>query len=140
MGKKIIAWFGTGIFFLIVLGVAMTPLEETPDAANVPSAVVSAAPSPVIRPEEEPETVQGSTAAEPAQTPVPVPTSVPTPVGAPEPEPVGTNYILNINSGKFHDPSCSSVNLMNENNKRFFTGTRDEVIAQGFVPCQRCNP
>ena len=49
-------------------------------------------------------------------------------------------YILNTNSHKFHDPSCSSVDQMNDSNKEEFTGTRDEVIAMGYEPCGRCNP
>lgn len=49
-------------------------------------------------------------------------------------------YILNTNSHKFHDPSCSSVDQMSDNNKEEFTGTRDEIIAMGYDPCGRCNP
>lgn len=51
-----------------------------------------------------------------------------------------TTYILNINTHKFHDPSCSSVDQMSDSNKEEFTGTRDEVIAMGYEPCGRCNP
>ena len=49
-------------------------------------------------------------------------------------------YILNSNSHKFHDPSCSSVEQMSDSNKEEFTGTRDEAIAMGYEPCGRCNP
>lgn len=49
-------------------------------------------------------------------------------------------YILNTNSYKFHDPSCSSVDQMSDSNKEDFTGTRDAVIAMGYEPCERCNP
>lgn len=51
-----------------------------------------------------------------------------------------TKYILNINTYKFHYPSCSSVEDMKENNKRSFNGTREELIELGYVPCKRCNP
>lgn len=54
--------------------------------------------------------------------------------------PVGTDYILNTNTHKFHYPGCSSVNQMAEKNKQSFTGTRDEVIAMGYDPCGRCHP
>lgn len=50
------------------------------------------------------------------------------------------NYIANTNTGKFHYPNCSSVNDMKEKNKLYWTGTRDELIEKGYVPCQRCNP
>lgn len=55
-------------------------------------------------------------------------------------EPVGQTYILNTNTHKFHYPSCSSVDQMNESNKQEYTGSRDSVIAQGYEPCKRCNP
>ena len=51
-----------------------------------------------------------------------------------------TTYILNVNTGKFHRPDCSSVDDMSARNKREYTGTRDELIDQGYEPCSRCNP
>lgn len=49
-------------------------------------------------------------------------------------------YILNTNSKKFHLPSCTSVTQMKAANRQEFTGTRDEVIADGYEPCKNCNP
>ena len=49
-------------------------------------------------------------------------------------------YILNTNTHKFHYPECRSVDQMSEKNKREFTGSRDEAIAQGYEPCGNCNP
>ena len=49
-----------------------------------------------------------------------------------------TTYILNTNTRKYHYPTCSSVKQMKDKNKREYTGSRDEVIAQGYSPCQRC--
>ena len=54
-------------------------------------------------------------------------------------EPVGTTYIINTNTGKFHYPQCSSVGQMNESNKEEYTGSRDDLIAQGYSPCKRCH-
>ena len=54
--------------------------------------------------------------------------------------PTGTTYILNTNTHKFHYPTCSSVGQMNESNKQEYTGVRDDLIAQGYSPCGRCNP
>ncbi|MDD7219629.1 MAG: DNA/RNA non-specific endonuclease [Clostridia bacterium] len=51
-----------------------------------------------------------------------------------------TTYILNINTKKFHYPSCSSVSQMNEENRQEYTGSREELIGQGYSPCKRCNP
>lgn len=50
------------------------------------------------------------------------------------------NYIANKNTKKFHYPDCSSVNDMKENNKLYWTGSRDELIEKGYDPCQRCYP
>ena len=51
-----------------------------------------------------------------------------------------TTYVLNTNTMKFHYPTCSSVDDMKEKNKQIYTGSRDEVINMGYVPCKRCNP
>ena len=51
-----------------------------------------------------------------------------------------TDYILNLNSMRFHFPSCSSVDDMAQHNKSAFSGTRDELISQGYIPCGRCKP
>lgn len=65
----------------------------------------------------------------------------PEPTPEPEPaQPIGTDYILNTNTRKFHYPSCSSVKRMKESNKQYYTGTRDEVIGMGYDSCQRCYP
>lgn len=50
------------------------------------------------------------------------------------------DYVANVNTGKFHYPSCSSVDDMKEENKMLFNGIRDELISDGYVPCKRCNP
>lgn len=49
-------------------------------------------------------------------------------------------YILNTNSKKIHEPSCSSVDSMSESNKKEYTGTLEELKAMGYEPCKRCNP
>lgn len=50
------------------------------------------------------------------------------------------NYILNTNSKKFHEPTCSGVNNITEKNKSEYTGTRETLILQGYTPCGNCNP
>lgn len=60
-----------------------------------------------------------------------------TPSPTPNPEP---DYVLNLNTGKFHYPDCSSVEQIKPDNYEAFTGSREEVLAQGFVPCKNCNP
>ncbi len=51
-----------------------------------------------------------------------------------------SEYILNTNTKKFHYPWCSSVSQMKAKNKKEYTGSRDEIINQGYEPCKRCNP
>lgn len=50
------------------------------------------------------------------------------------------DYILNTNTKKFHYPSCSSVDDMKEKNKQEYSGSRDDLINQGYSPCGRCHP
>lgn len=49
-------------------------------------------------------------------------------------------YVININTGKFHDPACSSVDDMKRQNRKDYTGTRSRLIEQGYEPCGRCRP
>ena len=46
-------------------------------------------------------------------------------------------YIGNLNTHKFHRPSCST--LPKESNRIYFD-TREEAIAAGYIPCKKCNP
>ena len=50
------------------------------------------------------------------------------------------SYVLNINTHKFHYPTCASVADMAEKNKRISTENREQIIEQGYSPCKRCNP
>ncbi len=50
------------------------------------------------------------------------------------------DYVLNTNTHKFHYPECDSVKDMKEKNKKFVTSTREDIISQGYEPCQRCKP
>lgn len=49
-------------------------------------------------------------------------------------------YILNTNTHKFHKPDCSGVKDMKEKNREEYTGTREELIEEGYEPCGRCRP
>lgn len=101
----------------------------------------------------------GAPDAQPAETQAPVPVAeeqppadgtepVPTAEPAPEPapveqptvEPMTSSYVVNTNTGKFHYPSCSSADQIKPENRWDVETTRDNLIAQGYVPCKRCNP
>ena len=64
------------------------------------------------------------------------------PTEAPTDPPAGNtrNYVINTNTGKFHYPSCSSAKRISDANRSEYTGTRDDLIAQGYAPCEKCNP
>lgn len=49
-------------------------------------------------------------------------------------------YIINVNTRKFHLPSCNSVKEMNEQNKEEYVGPREDLIEQGYEPCGNCRP
>ena len=55
-------------------------------------------------------------------------------------EKVEAGYVLNTNTKRFHNPSCSSVTDMKEKNKQSYQGSRQDLINQGYKPCGRCNP
>ena len=50
------------------------------------------------------------------------------------------SYILNTSSKRVHYPDCSSVDSMNEANKQSYTGTREQLIIDGYSPCGSCKP
>lgn len=89
-------------------------------------------------------TYQSTAAPAAVETPVPQPetnTTVQiTPESSAPQESQGITYVLNTNTMKFHYPTCSSVDDMKEKNKQIYTGSREEVINMGYVPCKRCNP
>ncbi len=51
-----------------------------------------------------------------------------------------SSYLLNTSSKKFHKSSCSAASKIKAASKDEYTGTRDELIAQGYTPCKVCNP
>ena len=54
--------------------------------------------------------------------------------------PQAMTYVVNTKSHKFHDPNCSGVKNIKEENRREMTCTRDELIEWGYEPCGTCKP
>jgi DNA-entry nuclease len=50
------------------------------------------------------------------------------------------DYVLNTSSHKFHLPDCSGISGMKAENRQDYTGTREDLIAQGYAPCGICDP
>ena len=55
-------------------------------------------------------------------------------------QPVSTGYVCNTSSKKFHLPSCGSVKTISDKNRENYNGSRDDLIAEGYSPCKKCNP
>lgn len=109
--------------------------------------------APVQNTTPEPTPTQAPTVT---QTPVETPTPAPTPAQAQTTTPAKTQskpantqstntqavntYVLNTRSKIFHYRSCASVKKMSAKNRGEFTGTRQQVINQGYKPCGNCHP
>lgn len=50
------------------------------------------------------------------------------------------DYVLNTGTKKFHKPDCPSVSDMQQGNRENFSGSREELLEQGYAPCGRCKP
>lgn len=53
---------------------------------------------------------------------------------------ISSDYVLNKNTKKFHKQSCSSVGQIKDSHREDYSGTRQEIIDKGYVPCKKCNP
>ena len=49
-------------------------------------------------------------------------------------------YIVNTRSGKFHTPDCPGAADISAANRKDYSGTREELIEQGYEPCGTCRP
>ncbi len=58
----------------------------------------------------------------------------------PSTEVIGTTYILNTKTKKIHASDCGSVKTISEANKGEYTGSIDDLIAQGYTACGSCKP
>ena len=78
------------------------------------------------------------TTAHPTEpTTIPPETLMPTTVPV---DPENATYVLNTSSMRIHKPDCGSVETIKEGNREYTKLTREELIAQGYEPCGRCNP
>ena len=58
----------------------------------------------------------------------------------PQEETEETAYVLNTRTKKVHKPSCDSVADIKEKNKKNTSKSMDELISEGYTPCNRCRP
>ncbi len=50
------------------------------------------------------------------------------------------DYVINKKSGKFHIPGKSCAESIKEENREYFSGTREELIEMNYSPCGTCRP
>ncbi len=55
-------------------------------------------------------------------------------------DPRSVTYIANTNTRRFHAPDCPGVRDIRESNRLLWTGTREELLARGYLPCGICSP
>lgn len=115
------------LIFAALLVVGMLPARSS-GAVTLIRATLTPVPSAAPTPETTPT---------PTASPVPTETTAPAPAQATED---ACTYVLNTNTRRFHDPTCASVGAMKEKNRRDFTGSREELIEQGYIPCGNCKP
>ena len=48
-------------------------------------------------------------------------------------------YIVNINTKKFHLPTCKNAKDIKAENRKEYIGTRDQLENNGYSPCKLCN-
>ena len=90
--------------------------------------------TPTTVPATEPNMVPPTTAATTVPTETATVPTEPVPV-----DPSQATYVLNTSSMKIHKPNCGSVETIKESNRKYTDLTREELIAQGYEPCGRCN-
>lgn len=120
-------------------------LTEAAEATTAPSAQET---SEAAETETTAETTAVTAAPTAAETAAETETARPgteASTAAPETQPAGEeksgqDYVANKNTLKFHYPSCSSIAKMKQANRWDFHGTREDLIAKGYVPCKRCGP
>lgn len=49
-------------------------------------------------------------------------------------------YVINTNTGVFHEQNCRAIKRMKDKNKWIYNGTRQSVIEMNYKSCQICNP
>ena len=59
---------------------------------------------------------------------------------APKTQTGAKSYVLNNSTKKFHLPDCTYVAQMKPENRQNVRRSRDQIIADGYEPCQHCNP
>lgn len=140
--KKKILSYVAGFLCIMVVGGCSSDSESAPVPTEPAMAVVATTEATEATTIPTTEAVTEAT-TEPTTEPITEPTTEPTTAPTTKPvetEPEGRDYVLNTNSRKFHYPSCSSADDIKASNRKDVVATREELIAQRYDPCGRCDP
>ena len=61
-------------------------------------------------------------------------------IGKEDPEGEKASYILVTSTKKYHTPDCTYGKNAKEENKESVTLSKEEIEAQGYIPCGSCKP
>ena len=122
--------------------VTTTTTTETTTTTKATTSTTKATTATTTTTEATTTAVETTMAATAPPTEAPTDPPAPAQEETPAEQPAGNtrNYVINTNTGKFHYPSCSSAKRISDANRSEYTGTRDDLIAQGYAPCEKCNP
>lgn len=121
-----------------------TTAVTTTTAAETTTTTTKATTTTTTTTTTEATTTAAETTTAATEPPTEAPTDPPAPVQkeAPAEQPAENTrtYVINTSSRKFHYPSCSRAKEISDANRSEYTGTRDDLIAQGYDPCGTCKP
>lgn len=121
-----------------------TTAVTTTTAAETTTTTTKATTTTTTTTTTEATTTAAETTTAATEPPTEAPTAPPAPVQeeTPAEQPVENTrtYVINTSSRKFHYPSCSRAKEISDANRSEYTGTRDDLIAQGYDPCGTCKP
>lgn len=121
-----------------------TTVVTTTTAAETTTTTTKATTTTTTTTTTEATTTAAETTTAATEPPTEAPTDPPAPAQeeTPAEQPAANvfTYVINTDSRKFHYPSCSRAKEISDANRSEYTGTRDDLIAQGYDPCGTCKP
>lgn len=82
---------------------------------------------------------EGDTARQPGTSDGKKPSETVAPSGGSGKDSMG-DYVLNTYSKKFHLPTCEGALEMSQRNRKEYSGSREALIEEGYIPCGLCKP
>ena len=140
--KKLFSFFATialigGAIAILSAGPNTGTASTTSGRSNRAAIEITEAPTQTTR-----KSTGISTSGIARKVPTTKPTDTPraTAVPAATQVPESHDYVCNESTKVIHRPNCASVRRMSESNKWCTHSTLSNLINQGYIPCERCNP